>query len=231
MTAGTWADQNYGIRNRKLDSNDMPHRITISGVYQLPVGRGRKLLPNANRMVDTAIGGWEFSSMFVWQSGVPQSVPGYYLHNAKVKRHVDKWGNIRVFAPYAEHYVLDSKTNTFFVQPYAGNGTTYNYDGPNMGVINFMDVPSYAPAAMIEDTHIRTAGMRQFDTSLAKNFALVEGLKLQVRVDAFNALNHPEWLMGADTGSSSATLGAINKGPTGPSNNPRGAQFSAKITW
>jgi hypothetical protein len=94
-----------------------------------------------------------------------------------------------------------------------------------------MDVPSYAPSAMIEYTGIREAGLRKFDTSFSKNFALYENLKLQFRVDAFNVLNHPEWTGSADTGSSSANLGAINKGPTGSSVDPRLMQLSAKIVW
>lgn len=236
MDAGTWADQNYGTRKRTLDGNDMPHRITISGVYMVPVGRGRMLLPNSNRLIDSVIGGWELSSMFLWQSGTPQSVPGYYLHNAKVTRHnQSNNGYIRVFAPFAERYT--QVNGEYVVQPYEGAsnyGSTfkYDYDGPTPTLPNFMDVPSYAPAANVEYSGIRTAGVRQFDSSLDKNFSLYENFKLQLRIDAFNVLNHPEWTGGADTNTSfDANLGAITKGPTGASNNPREMQLSLKVSW
>jgi len=241
MDAGTWLDQNYGTRQRGIDNNDMPHRITISGIYELPVGRGRMLFHDTNRLVDAVIGGWELSSLFIWQSGTPQGMPGYILNNAHVKRHIDKsTGYIRVFAPYAEHYV--QVNNVPVLQQYDGSlnyGSVfhYTYDGPNPGSANFMDVPTYAPAALsgnpaVNWSGIRTAGLRQFDSSFAKNFALHENLKLQLRVDAFNLLNHPEWTGGADTGTSfDANLGTITKGPTGASNNPRAMQLSAKIVW
>ncbi|MFP5206927.1 MAG: carboxypeptidase regulatory-like domain-containing protein [Acidobacteriota bacterium] len=236
MDAGTWADQGYGIRNRTVDTNDMPHRVTVSGVYMLPIGRGHMFLPNANRIVDSTIGGWEVSSLFIWQSGVPEGVPGYYLHNARVSRHLQKDnGYIRVFAPFAEHY--EEKNGLWFVGQYEneitgpGGTTGYDYDGPNTGTPNFMDVPPYAPAAMVEYSGIREAGVRTFDTSFDKNFSLHENLMMQLRLDAFNVLNHPEWTGGADTTTTDPNLGVITKGPTGQSNNPRQMQISVKVSW
>jgi hypothetical protein len=230
MDAGSWQDNNYGIRQRHVDSNDIGNRITLSGVFMLPIGRGRMLLPNANRIVDEAIGGWELSGMAILQSGMPQSVPTYYLHNAKVSRHRQKNnGYIRVFAPYAEKYVRTG--STYIVEQYQGNGTNYNYDGTNPGYANFMDVPSYAPSQDVDYSGIREAGVRKFDISLSKNFAIREGLKLQVRWDSFNILNHPEWTGGASTSTSDSNLGAINVGPTGSSIDPRKNQISAKIVW
>lgn len=238
MQAGTWADQYYGLRNRNISGGDMPNRITISGIYTLPVGRGQMLFSSANRIVDTVIGGWQLGSIFIWQSGTPQGVPGYYLQNAKVSRHIQKSnGYIRVFAPFAESYV---KTNGQWVlTPYLGRKQhpwskpfTYSYDGPDSSTPNFMDVPSYAPASVIDYTGMRTAGYRQFDTSFSKSFPLYENFKLQMRLDAFNVLNHPEWTQGADTSTNfDANLGTITKGPTGPNNTAREMQISAKIVW
>jgi hypothetical protein len=39
-------------------------RVIISGVYDLPFGRGRSMLGNANRLVDGALGGWSLGSIF-----------------------------------------------------------------------------------------------------------------------------------------------------------------------
>jgi hypothetical protein len=252
MDAGTWADQNYGIRARNVDGGDMRHTITLSGVWLLPVGRGRMLLPEANRIVDTAIGGWEFSSLFIMHTGTPQGVPGYYLNNAKISRH--PLGSnplyIDVFAPFGEQY--ENVCGQYVVVPYEHgsqsappwcNSTTgpppssytnawsySGYDGTRTGVINFMDQPTYGAAPAIDDTGLRTAGSKQFDTNLSKNFSLVENFKLQIRIDAFNVLNHPEWSGGATSSSGSVNNGTIYK-PTSVSNNPRVTQLSAKITW
>ncbi len=45
------------------------HRTVISGVYDLPVGRGRSLLAGANRLVDGVLGGWTLSSNFTLNAG------------------------------------------------------------------------------------------------------------------------------------------------------------------
>jgi hypothetical protein len=250
MDAGTWADQYYGIRARNIDSGDMAHTITISGVYLLPVGRGRMFLPEAPRVVDAAIGGWEFSGLFIMHTGTPQGVPGYYLNNAKISRHAlasDK-DYIEVMAPFGEQYT--QVCGKYVVVPYEhaaqapppwcqqgqnpgttwSNAWNYNYDGPRTGVVNFEDVPSYAQSAAVDYSGIRTADSKQFDTNLSKNFSLVENLKLQIRIDAFNVLNHPEWSGGATSSTSSNTNGMIYK-PSGTSNNARVTQLSAKVTW
>ena len=75
MTAGAYIDSVYGIRNRILASNDTPIVQTISGVFYVPVGRGKALLTNTNHLVDAVLGGWEISPLYVYTQGVPWS-PG-----------------------------------------------------------------------------------------------------------------------------------------------------------
>lgn len=45
------------------------HRLTGASIYQLPIGKGRKLLSNANRFVDGVLGGWALSGLFSINSG------------------------------------------------------------------------------------------------------------------------------------------------------------------
>ncbi len=42
---------------------DIPQNLTVSSVYELPVGKGRAFLGNTNRFVDTVIGGWEVAGV------------------------------------------------------------------------------------------------------------------------------------------------------------------------
>src|SRR4029453_13977150 len=39
-------------------ASDVPHRVTISGILELPFGHGRTFAANANRFSDAFIGGW-----------------------------------------------------------------------------------------------------------------------------------------------------------------------------
>src|SRR5581483_11024496 len=42
-------------------------------LYDVPVGKGKTLLTNAPGIVNQIVGGWQISSSFQWQSGVPLS--------------------------------------------------------------------------------------------------------------------------------------------------------------
>jgi hypothetical protein len=45
------------------------NRWNTTGVYELPVGRGRQFGGSMSRIADEAVGGWQLSTIFLWQSG------------------------------------------------------------------------------------------------------------------------------------------------------------------
>ncbi len=47
------------------------HRFTFYGVYDLPFGRGRQFLSNANGLLNGIVGGWQADSIFQAQTGPP----------------------------------------------------------------------------------------------------------------------------------------------------------------
>jgi hypothetical protein len=59
--------------NRRADRGDVyatrRHRFVNSLVYDLPFGRGRRLMSNANRFADAVLGGWSMSSLMIIQTG------------------------------------------------------------------------------------------------------------------------------------------------------------------
>jgi len=59
----------YANRLTYRESLNPRHRITVAGTYDLPVGRGRKLLPNSPALVDAILGGWSTSSSLTWNTG------------------------------------------------------------------------------------------------------------------------------------------------------------------
>jgi len=50
-------------------ANTRRHRWVTTAIYELPVGRGRRVGSNMNRFADAVVGGWQLSSIFLWQSG------------------------------------------------------------------------------------------------------------------------------------------------------------------
>ena len=59
--------------NRGLSQFDQTHRLVLSYVYELPAGRGRKVL-NDSGVLTAILGGWQTSGSFVANSGIPFTV-------------------------------------------------------------------------------------------------------------------------------------------------------------
>jgi hypothetical protein len=234
MEAGGWADNNYLIPARHIDGSDRTHNLTTSVVYDLPVGRGRAFLSNANRLVDGVLGGWEFAGMSIIQSGPPHGVPGgwQYVGNASIKPY---WvpqgfvgaGNLQEYAPC--YYTIDSEKGT--LTPTA-QAKAFGCTHPD-----FIQIPSggagqYGASANTVYTGIRQPWGIFEDSNLSKNFNLVgERVKLQLRLETFNTFNHPLFQGGTYDGTNqfAGQVGATTGG--GQSNKPRYTQIAAKISW
>jgi hypothetical protein len=235
MDAGGWsnnADQIYGIQARNLDGNDRTQRITISGVYLLPVGRGRSLLGNANRFVDAAIGGWEVAPLFIHETGTPWTFSGLAMvHPAKVTRNLDSQGFIRGVDPCVAKW--SNATGPWVLTPLyntAANKNSGLYDCQS-GQTDFIATPQYAADPNVIYSGIRIPNDNQFDANLSKNFSIWERATLQLRLEAFDVLNHPQWQEGFDSNPQDSTFGEITRGPSNQSNLPREVQIAVKIKW
>jgi hypothetical protein len=62
--AAEWAPSGFDTR----------HNISVTGVYNLPFGRGQKFGSNWNYFLDEALGGWKLSGAQVYYSGFPVTV-------------------------------------------------------------------------------------------------------------------------------------------------------------
>jgi hypothetical protein len=56
---------------RSLASFDVPHRLVVSYVLDLPLGKGKKLLGGASGVAGTMVSGWGFNGVSTFQSGFP----------------------------------------------------------------------------------------------------------------------------------------------------------------
>lgn len=62
--------------NRGNDYGIRRHRFIGTALYELPFGRGRAMMSNANRLVDGLLGGWQVSSILLLQTG-PYLTPSF----------------------------------------------------------------------------------------------------------------------------------------------------------
>jgi outer membrane receptor protein involved in Fe transport len=155
----------------------------LSGIYELPVGKGRPFLGSANRFTDAVIGGWQTSGILTVQSGLPFNVSATDLSDTGGD-HAQRANQICNGNSPANQSITHWFNTACYVQPGVGelgDEQRDNIIGP------------------------RTTNL---DLSLFKAFALREGTSLQFRSDFFDALNHP--LLGIPSATvSSSTYGQI----------------------
>lgn len=234
MDAGGWTDQTYQVPYRSLDGGDRPQRITLDGVYLLPVGHGRPLFGNANRYINGVIGGWELSPSYIHETGTPWTTGSslYYVNHAGMSRHLDSTnGFVRGIDACVAQWEKDPTSGQWSVVPlYSTPGKPGLYTCQS-GHTDFIVQPQYAANQNVVYTGIRIPNKNQFDAGLSKNFPIHDRATFQFRLEAFNVLNHPEWQDGYDNNPQDSTFGEIERGPSGQSNLPRECQLSLKIKW
>jgi hypothetical protein len=178
-----------------------------------------------NRVADAVIGGWEFASMAIFQSGAMMGVPGGwdYVGDASIKPHFLPNGNIQLYAPC--YWTTDGETGAISESKEA---STYGCTHPD-----FIQIPNttYDAVPNVVSTGIREPWNILDDSNLSKNFQLKERLKLQLRLETFNTFNHPLFSGGSYNGITQypGQIGATTGG--GQSNKPRYTQLAAKIIW
>jgi len=166
MEAVQYLNEVDSIPHHVVSDLDRPHRITFSGIYELPFGRGKWVAGNVNPWVDGVVGGWQVQAIFQGQSGPPLAwgnliFTGNSYESIKLsssERNVDRWFNTSLFEPNATRQ-LANNLRTFPLR--------------------------------IATT--RAAGINLWDLGMFKTFRVKELLKVQVRVDAEAATNKPHF--------------------------------------
>jgi hypothetical protein len=188
------ADATNWHNERGLSDFDRTHVLTASWVYQLPFGKNRKFLASMPRLVDTIAGGWSLKGIVTGMSGEPFSVrSGYFTNN----------------------YSHTSRANVVGPKP----AVTLSNEAGVIGPVYFVgDQSSFAIPAPGSDgagrNIFRAAAYWNADLSVAKEFRLNERFRLELRGEAFNALNHPNFENPRDSTSGSSAFTSTSFGKT-----------------
>jgi len=174
---------------------DRTHNASVNFIYGIPVFRH-----NENRLLRTALGGWEVSGIVTMTSGLPinpqltggQNANG--LPNATNRP--DQIGKVSY-----PHTVAEWFNTSAFVDPALGAWGTAGHNS------------------------LRGPGRDNWNLSLFKSFVLSEarGSRLELRVESFNTWNHTE------LNQVSNGLGSSNFGQVTSAFDPRVFQLGGKI--
>lgn len=255
MTSGGYVDNINRIPARSISGTDDPHRLAVAAVYQLPIAQGRGFFPNMPRALDLVIGGWQASGIYIYQTGLPQGLTS--ANSPGSSWIVDTKANGGNLLPRKRFWPGDS--NPWF--PGAPTPITNSYiqrlkpcvatTDPNTGAIvwtgqsqilvaaglcstpNYIKVGNYGAIPNIVYTGIRFGPNNQLDMNASKNFKIHEGIAFQMRIDAFNALNHiQQTSSGFDTSTSDGLFGSYQLGTSGNGNKGnRYIQIDGRLSW
>jgi hypothetical protein len=163
-----------------LSDVDRAHRITGSGIWELPFGKGRKFGATMNKPLQFVAGGWQLSGAYQRQSGQPIA-----------------WGQL-LFTGDSSKIVLPSdqrNADRWF------NTDVFDKNSRNALASNIRTSP-------LRFSNIRLDSQRRWDFSLNKTFPINERFKMKFRADTFNLLNEPV-LRGPTTDPTNSSFGKI----------------------
>lgn len=213
------------VVQRSVYESDRRHRVTISGVYQLPFGEGRRFLGGSNRLVDGLAGGWQVSGMFIFNSGRPWGLPQnvFYVKDATVKN-ID-FGDANVIRGVQN---CVAQMNDQGVVTMLGYSVQAGCTEPN-----FIIKPSYTGAgAEFRDDSIRRPPFYQFDLNFSKTTRLSGNVRLQLRFELYNVLNQVVYdERNYENNPTNPLFGTIDKTVVRQSNFPRYGQLGIKLLF
>jgi hypothetical protein len=195
--------------NRKITTNDAPHRFVASWVYDLPIGKGG-LWETQNGVLNAIAAGWRLGGSFTASSGFVQPIQGgtNALNNLpdivegiplEVPKELQRWydGNTIVTLPSGRK-----------IKPCAGCFLKYNIDAFRGRVVRgangneIADVFWYGNAAATYG-ELRSNPNWNLNMALDKTFSWGERYSINFSAQATNVLNHTQFKPGIN-----ATFGA-----------------------
>jgi hypothetical protein len=201
---------------RAVTDDDRTHRLALSGVWQLPVGKGRRFAGGAGRLTELLVGGWEYTWIATIQSGRPLNLPGNVDLIGDINAGgggLDRYFNTCVLPFGATQARRPNATNTGFE---SCGGPAFAIRGPN----TLRTIP-------LRSSQVRLPSRPQFDMSLNKSFNFTETIRFQFRLESFNTFNTPIY-GGPNTDPTSTSFGLVTRNQA---NQPRNVQLGFKLIF
>jgi hypothetical protein len=201
---------NYNLRGeRSVSSQDIPQRLTVSYVLDLPFGPGKRFLSGVNGKARQVVSGWGIQGVTTLQSGFPLKLSGINLaqqfgagarpnrvagcdplHSGSAQSRLDQWFGTACFAP-APDFTFGNESRV--------------------------------------DPQLRQHGINNFDFAVFKTtrFGPDGRLGVQFRTEFFNLFNRVQFGPPGTNIADSANFGKVSS----QINNPRLIQFALKFQF
>ncbi len=158
-------------------ATDVRHLAVFNGTYDLPFGKGKRLLNNTKGSIDRIAGGWTLSTIATLQTGLP-------------------------FSPQLGYNPTGSGDTRNPVRPNINpnfHGSLYTHGTTAQRAAQFFhptafSAPAYGTVGNLGRDTLTGPGFADWDLSLLKSIALSDTKHLQFRAEFFNILNHTNFL-------------------------------------
>jgi hypothetical protein len=195
-------------------SFDNRHRIAVSAVYDVPFAR------SLHGFAKKALDGWELAPIFTARTGAPYSI--YDLSNTNA-----------IYTRVIANQVIpvngnlpgrpSEGTNTFGIFDFSQINVNESYVNPITGDSDFGPFP----AGMTGRNYFHTPGTFNLDLGMYKNTRVTERVTVQLRLEAYNAINHANFVVNTGSAYMYSAQGLI----TGTYEGNRNIQIGAKIVF
>ena len=166
---------NFGSENKfnqkseySIAGNDQTHILAISGVYELPIGPGKKFLNRGGTLAKNVLGGWQMTGVFQYSSGTPLTV---FANNNDPFLNGFNRANFNADIPLNVNYNNYYKGLPVF--------TTTAFSDPGFQQGN-------EPRAI---SQLRNPFNQNENIGLAKRFYFGERVNMEFRMEFYNVLN------------------------------------------
>ena len=156
---------------------DIRHIINVSGVWQMPFGTGKRLFNTQSRPLNALIGGWQLSSIYRWNTGLPSGSP---FDDA---RWATNWNVQAAVTPTSPIHTCVDRSTT-------GEPKLFGGTGCDIKAI-YQSFRNAYPGETGPRNYLRLPGYMNVDLGLSKSFGMPwsEKHQLQIRWDVFNVAN------------------------------------------
>lgn len=119
MEKDTYLNAGSFVLSKTLSVDDRPDNVVVSGTYDLPVGRGKRFMTDASRVLLFAIGNWQVGGSYTYFQGAPLA-----------------WGNLIYLGALLDYHANLPNTASF-------NTSAFNTISSQQLADNYRTFPTY----------------------------------------------------------------------------------------
>jgi hypothetical protein len=209
-----------------IDRNNV---LTIDGIWDLPWYRDQK------GFVGMIAGGWEVSSIFAMESGLPltatMTAGGTVNYSGHASIYNPTFTNGGLVTDSAGLGIIGTSAATLRPNQVLNPNAGYGLETLRKRLTWFNQTAFVAPAqtsfAVGNERRgvINGPGFNRLDLAVFRSFRLYKALAFQLRGEAFNVLNHPNWAA-VSTNATDSTFGQVTS-----AHDPRIMQVGGKLSF